>query len=48
MNKVRFTKMHGAGNDFVLIDDRDERFPAHDHLRLAAMASPRTGIACEA
>ena len=39
--------MHGAGNDFVLIDDRDERFPAHDHLRLAAMASPRTGIACE-
>ena len=47
MNKVRFTKMHGAGNDFVLIDDRDERFPAHDHLRLAAMASPRTGIACE-
>ena len=47
MNKVRFTKMHGAGNDFVLIDDRDERFPVHDHLRLAAMASPRTGIACE-
>lgn len=47
MKTVRFTKMHGAGNDFVLIDDRDETFPAHDHLRLAALATPRTGIACE-
>ena len=47
MKVVQFTKMHGAGNDFVLIDDRDERFPAHDHLRLAALATPRTGIACE-
>lgn len=47
MRKIRFTKMHGAGNDFVLIDDRDESFPVHDHLRLAALASPRTGVACE-
>ena len=44
MRKVRFTKMHGAGNDFVLVDDRDETFPVHDHLRLAAFAAPRTGI----
>ena len=47
MKKVRFTKMHGAGNDFVLIDDRAETFPVHDHLRLAALATARTGIACE-
>jgi len=47
MKKVRFTKMHGAGNDFVLIDDRTESFPVHDHLRLAALATARTGIACE-
>jgi len=47
MKKVRFTKMHGAGNDFVLIDDRAETFPVHDHLRLAALATPRTGIDCE-
>ena len=47
MRLVRFTKMHGAGNDFVLVDDRSGEFPAHDHIRLAALASPRTGIACE-
>ncbi len=47
MKLVHFVKMHGAGNDFVLIDDRTEEFPVHDHLRLAALAAPRTGIACE-
>ena len=47
MQRVRFVKMHGAGNDFVLIDDRAEQFPVHDHLLLAALAAPRTGIACE-
>jgi len=47
MNKVKFMKMHGAGNDFVLVDDRSETFPVHDHLRLAALAAARTGIGCE-
>ena len=47
MKKVRFTKMHGAGNDFVLIDDRAETFPVHDHILLAMLAAPRTGVACE-
>lgn len=47
MRKVAFTKMHGAGNDFVLIDDRAGTFPVHDHLLLAMLATPRTGIACE-
>ena len=47
MKKVAFTKMHGAGNDFVLIDDRAGTFPVHDHLLLAMLATPRTGIACE-
>ena len=47
MRKLAFTKMHGAGNDFVLIDDRAETFPVHDHLLLAMLAAPRTGIACE-
>ncbi len=47
MRMVHFTKMHGAGNDFVLVDDRAGGFPVDDHLRLAAMASARTGIGCE-
>lgn len=47
MKMIHFTKMHGAGNDFVLVDDRDEQFPVHDHLRLAAFAAARTGIGCE-
>ena len=34
MNKIRFTKMHGAGNDFILVDDRAGTFPVHDHLPL--------------
>jgi diaminopimelate epimerase len=47
MNMVKFTKMHGAGNDFILIDDRDEKFPVHDHRRIAMMASQHVGIGCE-
>lgn len=44
--KVKFTKMHGAGNDFVVIDDREGRVP-EDFRRIAAMAAHRTGIGCE-
>ena len=44
--KVKFTKMHGAGNDFVVIDDRDGKVP-EDFRRIAAMAAHRTGIGCE-
>lgn len=46
MNEIKFVKMHGAGNDFVLIDDREGRFP-EDYRRVAAMAMRRTGIGCE-
>ncbi len=47
MKMIAFTKMHGAGNDFVLIDDRDETFPCHDHRRIAALATRPDGIGCE-
>ena len=43
---VRFTKMHGAGNDFILIDDRDGKLPV-DGRHVAAMGARRTGVGCE-
>ena len=44
--RFRFVKMHGAGNDFVLIDDREGPFPA-DARHLAALGARGTGIGCE-
>jgi len=43
---VRFVKMHGAGNDFILVDDRDGSF-ACERSAVAAMAARGTGIGCE-
>jgi len=45
--KIRFRKMHGAGNDFVLADDRDGRFPADDVEFLRRLGRRRTGVGCE-
>ena len=45
--KVKFVKMHGAGNDFIMVDDREGTFPIDDYMRLAAMAVRPSGIGCE-
>ena len=45
--EVKFVKMHGAGNDFIMVDDRGETFPIDDYMRLAAMAARPSGIGCE-
>jgi diaminopimelate epimerase len=42
-----FTKMHGAGNDFILIDDRKERFPENSANVIKKICRRRTGIGCE-
>lgn len=42
-----FWKMHGAGNDFILVDDRQETFPANDAAWLKGVAARRTGVGCE-
>jgi len=41
---IAFFKMHGAANDFILVDARALAFPAHDRAWLAAIANRRTGI----
>jgi diaminopimelate epimerase len=45
--KIAFWKMHGAANDFVLVDDRKLAFPAADKQWMASIAARRTGIGCE-
>ena len=45
--KKAFVKMHGAGNDFVMIDDRDGGFPVENSGFIAGLAARRTGIGAE-
>lgn len=45
--QIIFSKMHGAGNDFVLIDDRDTTFRVADVDWLQRIGARRTGIGCD-
>ena len=45
--KIPFTKMHGAGNDFIMVDDRRLIFPSGDKEFIQRIASRRTGIGCD-
>lgn len=45
--KIDFTKMHGAGNDFIMIDDRELKFPDGDSDAIARMSTRHTGIGCD-
>ena len=45
--KIEFTKMHGAGNDFVMIDDRAGSFPVENQSLIRAIAARGTGIGAE-
>lgn len=44
---IPFWKMHGAGNDFILVDDRVLTFPVYDVRWIDGVASRRTGIGCD-
>lgn len=39
--------MHGAANDFILVDDRAQAFPAQDRNWIARISARRTGVGCE-
>ncbi|MDD3799737.1 MAG: diaminopimelate epimerase [Novosphingobium sp.] len=45
--RIPFTKMHGLGNDFVVLDGRAEALPPVDARVAAALADRRTGIGCD-
>ncbi|MFO7870681.1 MAG: diaminopimelate epimerase [Kiritimatiellia bacterium] len=44
---IPFLKMHGAGNDFILVDDRDLSFPMNDSAWMAAVSARKTGAGCD-
>ncbi|MFT4248736.1 MAG: diaminopimelate epimerase [Pseudomonas sp.] len=44
--RLRFTKMHGAGNDFVVLDLRDGT-PAPDAALAARLADRHFGVGCD-
>ena len=45
--RVPFVKMHGLGNDFVVLDARAEALPPVSGAMAAALADRRTGIGCD-
>lgn len=45
--RIPFIKMHGLGNDFVVIDGRDAAVPAMTARLAAALADRHTGIGCD-
>jgi diaminopimelate epimerase len=45
--RVPFVKMHGLGNDFVVLDARVQSVPAIDSALAAALADRHTGIGCD-
>ncbi|MGN3975418.1 diaminopimelate epimerase [Tsuneonella sp. SYSU-LHT278] len=45
--RVPFIKMHGLGNDFVVLDARTDALPPIGPATVAALADRRTGIGCD-
>lgn len=45
--RQNFTKMHGLGNDFVILDGRGETLPALTNAAAAALADRTRGIGCD-
>lgn len=45
--RVPFTKMHGLGNDFVVLDAQTQELPALERSRIAAISDRQTGIGCD-
>ena len=46
MQKIEFIKMHGLGNDFVIIDKRSNNYEINDNL-IQKLADRKTGAGCD-
>jgi len=46
MQKIEFTKMHGLGNDFVIIDRRSKKIEINDNL-IQKLSDRKTGAGCD-
>ena len=46
MQKIEFIKMHGLGNDFVIIDNREKIIPINEQL-IKKLSDRRTGAGCD-
>lgn len=42
--RIAFSKWHGTGNDFILVDDRGGSFPAHDLALVRRLCDRHFGI----
>lgn len=45
--RIDFTKMHGLGNDFIVLDGRAHSLPSVDAAFASALADRHTGIGCD-
>lgn len=45
--RIPFTKMHGLGNDFIVLDARENRLPALSHSMVQRLADRHRGIGCD-
>ena len=45
--RISFVKMHGLGNDFVVLDGRAQALPEMTGALAAALADRKTGIGCD-
>ena len=44
---ILFNKYHGAGNDFIIIDNRNNSFPAKDNKLIEKLCNRRFGIGAD-
>lgn len=45
--RIPFTKMHGLGNDFIVLDARAQELPPISNALAAGLANRHTGIGCD-